>query len=179
MKKSTLIPEITNITDLGYQGYSYTFNSDQRYFMNTVNLSWTLFNGFQNKSRIQQARIQNAGLLDKLSETERQIELQTQMAGEALVSAGAEEKANLTSLTSSTEYYKVISRQYAEGQKSLLELLDARNQLTNAQIRHDVSYFEWLICQAAYERATSSYPLGDNSENKNYTIQVHETDNNN
>jgi outer membrane protein TolC len=164
MKKSYLIPTITNITDLGYQGNYFKFNNEQQYFMNTISLSWTLFNGFQNRRKIAQAKIESESLQSKMSEAELQIELQNNIAVYNVGSSIKSEEANKSSLKSSQEYYKVINKQYAQGQKSLLDLLDARNQLTSSQISYIVSHFETLIKQVELERASASYDL--NSFNK-------------
>jgi len=164
MKKSYLIPTITNITDLGYQGYYFKFNTDQRYIMNTISLSWPIFNGFQNRRKISQAKIDNESMQSKLSEVNIQIELQHQIAINNFETAKKAEEANKSSLNSSQEYYKVLSKQYAQGQKNLLDLLDARNQLTNSQINYTVSHFETLIKLVDLERANASYDL--NSFNK-------------
>lgn len=159
LKKSYYIPTISNITDLGYQGYQYKFNADQQYVMNVVDLRWNLFEGFQNKQKISQAKIDVQTLELKQSETEQQIALQLQIANNNIESSMKAEKANESSLASSKEYYKTISKQYTEGQKSLLDLLDARNQLTSAQISYHVSHFETLIRTAELERASASYDL--------------------
>jgi outer membrane protein len=159
MKKAYWIPTISNVTDLGYQGFKYKFNSDQRYVMNVIDLSWKIFNGFQNKRLISQAQIDHLIVEKELSETEQQLELQQQMAQNNLETSARAEKANQSSLISSTEYFKVVSRQYAEGQKSLLDLLDARNQLTSSHINYSVSHFETLIKKAELERTTASYEL--------------------
>jgi outer membrane protein len=164
IKKSYLIPTVTNITDLGYQGYYFKFNNEQQYFMNTISLSWTLFNGFQNRRKIAQAKIETESLQSKLSEAELQIELQNSIASGNVESSKKSEEANKSSLKSSQEYYKVTSKQYAQGQKSLLDLLDARNQLTSSQISYIISHFESLIKQVELERANASYDL--NSLNK-------------
>lgn len=159
MKKSYLIPTISNITDLGYQGYYYKFDKDQRYVLNVVSLTWPIFNGFQNRRKIAQAHIQTRTLQTQLTETERQIELQGCIAEGNLESSMKSEEASHSSLVSSKEYYKVVSKQYANGQKSLLDLLDARNQLTNAEISFTMSRFERLIRLAELERANASYNL--------------------
>jgi outer membrane protein len=159
MKKSYLIPVITNITDIGYQGYSYTFDHKQQYIMNTVNLSWPLFNGFQNRNKIAQARIETESLQYKFTEAERQVELQCKVAAGNLESSLKSEEATMSSLVSSKEYYKVVSRQYAAGQKSLLDLLDAQNQLTSSQIGYHISHFETLIRYAELERANANIDL--------------------
>lgn len=159
MKKSWFIPTITNITDLGYQGYQYKFNHEQEYIMNTINLSWPIFTGFQNRSKIAQARIINETYRNQLAETEYQIELQARIASGNVESSIESEEANRSSLKSSNEYYKVVSKQYSNDQKSLLELLDARNQLTYAEISFTISHFETMIRMAELERANASYDL--------------------
>ena len=159
MKRSYWIPSISNVTDLGYQGTEYKFNSDQRYVMNIINLRWTIFEGGQNKHKISQARIDQDIIDQKLTETEQQIELQQQLARNSLETSIQAELADKSSLSSSMEYFKVVSSQYAQGQKSLLDLLDARNQLTNSRINYSVSHFETLIRLAGLERAIGSYDL--------------------
>jgi outer membrane protein TolC len=146
MKQSYWVPSIVNVTDLGYQGYQYK-------------LKWNLFNGFQNQRRISQAHIDLNSIEVKLTETEKQIELQRQLAKNNLQSSVKAEKANQSSLESSKEYYNIVNREYAEGQKSLLDLLDARNQLTNSSISYSVSHFETLIKKVELERALASYNL--------------------
>ena len=159
MKQAYWLPTVSNITDFGYQGYQYKFNSDQRYIMNVIDLRWNLFEGFQNKRKVSQARIDKNSMELKLSETEQMLEMQQQLVQNNLESSLKAEQANNSSLNSSKEYYKVVSRQYAEGQKSLLDLLDARNQLTSSQISYTISHFETLIRIAELERATASYDL--------------------
>lgn len=157
MKKAYWIPTISNITDLGYQGNQYKFNSEQRYTMNVIDLRWNIFDGFQNRRRISQARIDKDILEKKFAEVEQSLYLQLRLSQNNLETSVRTERANLSSLTSSKEYYKVISLHYAEGQKSLLDLLDARNQLTSSQINFTVSHFDTLIRLAELERANAGY----------------------
>jgi len=164
LKKSWLIPSISNVTDFGYQGYYYKFDNEQRYVMNTITLSWPIFNGFQNRNKASQARIERETLESQMAEAEQQIELQGRVAEGNLETAIKSTTANYNSLLSSKEYYKVISKQYTVGQKAMLDLLDARNQLTTAQINYSVAYFDSLVRLAELERANASYDL--NSINK-------------
>jgi outer membrane protein len=159
MKKAYWVPSISNITDIGYQGFNYKFSNDQRYLMNVIDLRWKIFNGFQSRHQISQARTDYLAMDKKFAETQQQLELQKLLAQNNFESSLKAEEANRSSLNSSLEYYKVVSRQYAEGQKSLLDLLDARNQLTGSDVSYAVSHFETLIRQAELERATASYEL--------------------
>lgn len=159
LKQAYWIPSISNVTDLGYQGYQYKFNSEQRYAMNVIDLKWNIFDGFQNRRKISQAKLDLQSMDKKMTETEQQLALQLQLAQNNLETSVKAESANQSSLISSKEYYKLINRQYAEGQKSMLDLLDARNQLTNSQINFTVSHFETMVRQAELERATAGYEL--------------------
>lgn len=159
MKKAYILPEITNITDLGYQGYAYKFDKSQQYVMNTINLSWPLFSGFRNRNELSRAKIETDILHQKLDETAQQIEMQCRVAEGNLLASVKAEEASASSLNSSQAYYKVVSRQYAVGQKSLLDLLDARNQLTSSQINNAVSHFDTLIRLTELERAYAAYDL--------------------
>jgi outer membrane protein TolC len=159
MKNSYWVPVISNVTDFGYQGNQYKFNSDQQYAMNVIEIKWSIFNGFQNRRKVKQAKIDKLTVEKKYSEVEQQIKLQQQVAIDNLETSDKTEKANLSSLNSSAEYFKVVSRQYEEGQKSLLDLLDARNQLTNSNINYSISHFETLIKLAELERAIGSFDL--------------------
>jgi outer membrane protein len=159
MKKSYLLPTISNITDIGYQGYAYTFDHEQQYVMNTINLSWPIFSGFQNRNKVAQAKIESEALRNRLNEAAQQIELQSRVAEDNYETSLKAEEANKSSLISSKEYLKVVNKQYAVGQKSLLDLLDARNQLTSSQINYTVSHFETLIRSAELERANASFDL--------------------
>ncbi|MBN2814730.1 MAG: TolC family protein [Bacteroidales bacterium] len=159
MKKAYVLPEITNVTDIGYQGYAYKFDKSQQYIMNTINLSWPLFNGFRNRNELSRAKIETDQLRHKLDETVQQIEMQCRIAESNLLASGKAEEASSGSLNSSKAYYKVVSKQYAIGQKSLLDLLDARNQLTSSEIYYAVSHFDTLIRLTELERVYAAYDL--------------------
>ena len=66
MKQAYWIPTISNVTDMGYQGFEYKFNGDQRYVMNVIDLHWNIFDGFQNRHKISQARIDQSSMEKKL-----------------------------------------------------------------------------------------------------------------
>jgi outer membrane protein TolC len=159
LKRSYFMPVISNITDIGYQGYSFSFNKDQQYIMNTINLSWPLFSGLQNQNKIAQASVDTEALQHKFTETEQQIELQCAIAEGSFISALKSEEAGMSAFISSREYYKIINAQYGIGQKSLLDLIDAQNQLIGSEIAYQVSHFESLIKYAELERVNAQIDL--------------------
>ena len=62
-------------------------------------------------------------------------------------------------LANSEEFFRIVNARYREGQALLIEFLDARNQLTNAQIGYTIARFGVFIRAAEKEQATAGYTL--------------------
>ncbi|HYC30390.1 MAG TPA: TolC family protein, partial [Chitinophagaceae bacterium] len=56
-------------------------------------------------------------------------------------------------------YFKLIDRGYKEGVNSFIEFLDARNQLTTAQLQVNITKYKVFSAVAEHERQTASYLL--------------------
>lgn len=159
IKKASMLPTLVNITDFGYQGYSAKIDLNQQYVMNTIHLQWILFDGFQNRFRIKQMENDTKCLRKKLDEFERLMIFQEKSGRNNIVSAQYVRMSALAELESSKLYFNEITKQYDEGQKTLLELLDARNQLTSSRIKFLSAHYEVLIQLTEYERITARYKL--------------------
>ena len=57
------------------------------------------------------------------------------------------------------QYYRDTFRRYKEGVTSYIELLDARTQVTNLDVRRSIAYYNVLMRKAELERALAAYPL--------------------
>ena len=53
------------------------------------------------------------------------------------------------------QYFKLMDRGFKEGVNSFIEFLDARNQLTTAQLQLNISKYKFLASLAEYERQTA------------------------
>ncbi len=73
---NALLPKVNVVGDVGYQGFSYTFKSDQQYWLVQFGLSWDLFKGGEKRSRVQQARIDYRMTENRMDQLKKQIELQ-------------------------------------------------------------------------------------------------------
>ncbi|HEU4496574.1 MAG TPA: TolC family protein, partial [Flavobacterium sp.] len=67
--------------------------------------------------------------------------------------------ASKARIKAAESYYKVIEKGYSEGINSLIEYIDARNQLTASQLQNTAAQYQLLIAAAALERETASYTL--------------------
>ncbi len=159
LKKAAYLPSLATWIDLGYQGYGIKFNSDSRYVFGGISLKWNLFNGGQDKSRVQQAKTDLLGLQTKYEETEKQFRLQLIQAQNELNSA----RAKLTSATANVdnyeEYYRETKARYDQGLVLIVELSDAFTQLINGRVAAELSAANVQVKLTELERAAASYPL--------------------
>ncbi|MBN2745883.1 MAG: TolC family protein [Bacteroidales bacterium] len=151
--KSGNYPQIFGAVDYGFQGEKYSFGHEDDFLLVSLVLKWNLFHGMETQSKKQEIHLQEQQLDMQREQAEKQIELQViqcfyelQEASQKLISADKKEKA-------STEAFKIVRLRYAQGQANLLEYLDARTNMTNAQQEVIVIKYDYLIKEAELERA--------------------------
>ena len=153
MNQASFLPKIFAAGEAGYQGYQYKFNDSQDYWLVRVGLEWNLFNGFQTTSKIQQSKIEEKRLKTQSDELEKQIQLQVIEGFYGVQAAQAAVQSAQNGERAASESFRIIKRKYEEGQALLVEFLDARNKLTNAQLSLAIARYDLLIQQASFERA--------------------------
>jgi outer membrane protein TolC len=89
--------------------------------------------------------------------TRKQLELATSIAANQLQTTIQNYHAADQQLKSAEGYFKLIDKGYKEGVNSLIEFLDARNQLTSSQLQLNLRQLEVLTAEAQVERETASY----------------------
>ena len=115
-------------------------------------LHWNLFNGFQDKAKQQQAKLEKLKLHEQIKELQDQIRLQVREACEnikvtqqAIVSAQERVK-------SAEEAYYIVSKKYQTGMVPQIEYIDSRVTLTNADINQAIVKYDLEIKQAELDR---------------------------
>lgn len=156
MNKSGRLPDIFVAVDYGIQGESYKFNKDQDYVQASAVLTWNLFSGFQNKAKIKQAIIDRKIIDNQLSEVRKKIDLQVITTLNELLTAEKGILAAEKRLTNSKEGFRLVNRKFMEGQASLIEFLDARTTMTQAEENLIISKCSYLICFAEFEKVTAT-----------------------
>jgi len=154
MNRSHKLPDLFAVADYGFQGEEYAFNMEQDYMQASAVLTWNLFEGFSNKARIRQAVIQNEMAGNELEEAKKQIELQVIQAINELSAADKGIAAAGSQLKNARESYRIIEKKYGEGQSSLIEYIDARATMTQAEENLIISKFHYLSAFAEFERIT-------------------------
>ncbi len=155
-KGNSLLPKITAVGDVGYQGFNYTFGSDQRYWLVQFGLTWDLFKGGEKRSKVQQARIDYQVMENKMEQLKKQIELQVIQSHYELQSARHAYAASQSGVKSAEKSFQIIQSKYKEGAAILLEYLDAQNKYTTSQLTNSINQYELLRKSAALQKTINN-----------------------
>jgi len=153
IQRSNAMPGVALAFDLGIQGEDYGIAGDRSYYMASVVLQWKLFDGFQERARIQQARLDTRRLELQREELDDQIRLQVQDAMDNLEVAHRSLATAEERLLASREGYRRVARKYEEGMENQVTLLDARDVWTRAELNMNITRYDLLIRLAELEFA--------------------------
>lgn len=155
-KGNAYLPKINVVGDVGYQGFNYTFKSDQQYWLVQFGLTWDIFKGGEKRARTQQARIDYRVTENKMEQLKKQIELQVIQAHYELESTKQAYTASQSGVRSAEKSFQIIRAKYMEGQAIMLEYLDAQNKFTTAQLTNSINQYELLRKSAALQKTISN-----------------------
>jgi outer membrane protein TolC len=155
MNNAGKLPDMFLLVDYGFQGEKYEFNRETEYAQASAVLSWNLFKGFQNRSKIRQAQIDKRIVDSQLEEAKKQIELQVLNIINELKASEKGIIAAESRLTNAKEAFRLVNKRYDQGQSSLLEYLDARTTLTQSEENLIISRYRYLSCFAEFEKITA------------------------
>lgn len=161
LNRSKQLPTIAASVDYGFQGEKYEFTRDQDFIMASVILRWQLFKGFDNRLDIQEARIINDIAKTRQQETEQKIRHQVINVYYELEAAHKKVIAAEKQVSSSKKSFAVINKKYELEQASLLEFIDARNNLTKAEQNLNIATYDYHIIYTDFERVTCSYVFNE------------------
>ncbi len=159
LARSAFLPNVSFVVDLGVQGTGYSVSSDADFRSASVVMSWNLFNGFQNRSRVRQARIQQRALEAQQEEVAQQIRLQVQDAFDNVDVAQRSIKTAQDRVRSARQSFRLVKRKYEEGMANQVDFIDARTALTNAEFNLAITQYDLLARYAELERAAALYPI--------------------
>jgi outer membrane protein TolC len=156
LAKTRFLPGISAVVDYGYQGEIYRFGEDDDYWMASGVLSWNLFNGFQDRAKVQQADLEKKKLNKRQEEVENQIRLEVRDSYYSLEVLRNRLVKSDQRVRTAREVYRMVEKRYSEGMASQIEHIDARTSKTSAEIDHIMTRFDYLTEQARFERAIAS-----------------------
>ncbi|MEM8568043.1 MAG: TolC family protein [Bacteroidota bacterium] len=153
LNKRYVVPEISLVGDLGFQGFGYEFDDTQDFWFLSVGLTWPIFQGHQNKARIQQAVLQEKQLTSRLKETQDLIALEVAEAYYAYEEALKTMEARRAERESAQENFRIIEKKYAQNQVIQVAFNEARNTYTTAQLQEVITKYKVKIRKAALDAA--------------------------
>ncbi len=155
LNKRYIIPEINLVGDLGYQGFGYEFDNTQDFWFLRLGLTWPIFQGNQNKAKIQQSLLKERQLESQLKETTDLISLEVAEAYYAYEEAVKSLAARTAERKSTEENFRIIEKQYAQNQVIQVTYNNARNAYTTSQLQEVISKYNIKIRKAALEAAVA------------------------
>jgi len=156
LNKNEKLPELNLVADYGFQGTKYAFTTNDDYAMGSLVLSWDIFNK-PVKSKVEQTVIEKQIIQQQKLEAQQQINLQITNAFYDLEAALKTIDLANSEVVSAKKAYKLVSKKFNVGKANLVELTNARTQMTNAEQNLIIVKYDYQIKAAVLERATGSY----------------------
>ncbi len=160
MSKLFWSPRISGFFDMGAQAERMRYNSNANYYLMGMQLDIPLFAGFTNRHKISQSRLEIKNTELSVQQVNRQLNMNTQIAKNSLVSAYQNYLSAQKQLEAAQSYQRLIEKGYKEGVNTFIEAVDARNQLTSAQLLVTLNQYRVLMAEAGLERETAGFELG-------------------
>jgi outer membrane protein len=159
MNKLFWAPRVSGFVDVGSQYQDWKFNSHSRYYLIGVQLDVPLFAGFTNRNKINRASLDRKSAELNYALVDRQLQMSTQIVKNSIETSFQNHQSALKQLEAAQSYQRLIEKGYKEGVNTFIETIDARNQLTSAQLNVTINQYRLLSAHANYERETSAYSL--------------------
>lgn len=159
MHRDVFFPKLNAFVDVGSQAENMRFNRDAQYVMFGAQLTFPVFEGNRNKLKIKESQIAVAEAENRLAQARQQLQLSANVAKNEVVTAHKNYQSAQQRVTAAETYHRLIQRGFSEGVNTYIEIIDARSQMTSAQLARNLAAYKWLSALANLERETASYLL--------------------
>ena len=156
MNKRYAIPKVYTFVDLGSQAFDWEFNSKSRYMLAGVQVNVPIFSGLRNQAKISTSKLEISELELTRENTAKQLSVAAGVSRNNLSTAIVNHGSSLKQYESARAYFHLIETGYSEGVNSLIEFMDARNQLTTSEIQVKLNWYKVLSAYSDLKRQTAS-----------------------
>jgi outer membrane protein TolC len=160
--RSQYLPTVTASYATSSQGLTEPWSSFDGSNRNVnqfrIGLSWTLFNGFAREQNAAQTAVALDLARAQAADTRRQLGAQLTQQFAALYTADAQIQIAGANVVAATEARRVQQERYRLGAATLLDLLTAQANLTQAEVSEVQARHDYLIARAQLE-ALVGHPL--------------------
>jgi outer membrane protein TolC len=155
---SSYLPTLALAVDHGWQGNNYDFRASRDFTIASLVFSWNVFNGGQDGARAQQARLETARLGALRDQASRQVQLDVAVTHAAAAVAQRAIATARERVDAAERTWDLVRRRRESGGATLLEVLDARNALTAAQLNAVLTTYDYYLRCVDFDRAAARYP---------------------
>lgn len=150
--KNYWIPKVNTYADLGSQSFDWAFDQDSRYALWGFNLSVPVFQGGRNRNQIYRSELGLKSVQNQKDLLNDKLVLELELTKNEVRTNQAALRSAEKKLESSAAYFRLVDRGFREGANSLIEFIDARNQLTQASLQKTINSYNLLKSMAQLER---------------------------
>jgi len=159
MNKKFVLPKISGFVDVGSQAEQMRFNNQSQYVMAGVQFDLPLYSGNRNRIQVKQSQLDLEDASLNREYVMKQLEVSSNVAKNNLSATWQAYQSSLKQLAAAASYQRLIDKGYKAGTNTYIETIDARNQLTTANLSLQVNKYNVLLAAAELERETAAYPL--------------------
>lgn len=151
-------PSLALGVDAGTEGSDYGIGRNYNFVTGSVALTWTLFDAGARRAAVSQARLAGAQLANQHQQLAARIDLELQQAADNCNSTVDSLATADARAAAARAAFAIASRRRDAGMASQLEFLDARNELTGAELNRNLTHYALLQRQAEYGYARGDLP---------------------
>lgn len=118
-----------------------------------LSLNWSLFTGLQRNYQIQQQKVEIRKLENSLSQFESQVRVEVEQQGILLTNANKNLEVQRENMELAQSIFDISEIKYKEGVGSSLEVVNADNELKQAQTNYFNALFDAVIAKIDLTRA--------------------------
>ena len=157
--RSKLYPTLALAVEGGVQGAEYRTGRGANFVQGSVVAEINLWDGRQQRGQLTQARLDRRQAELDLEQTRLQLVLQLTRATDELRAAVGGYQAAAARRTALARAFEIIAGREREGVASQLSFIDARNELTRAELNAEILRQRLFTAAAELDRAAALTPL--------------------
>ena len=151
-------PSLALGIDAGSEGVDYGLGRNYNFITGSLVLTWTLFDAGARAAAVSQARLASKQLANQRQQLAARIDLEIQQASDGLRSAADSVRTANARAEAAHAAFTIAHRRRDAGMATPLEFLDARSELTGADLNRSLTYYTLLQQQAEFEFARGDLP---------------------
>lgn len=157
MDRHYWVPSVGAFLDLGSQGFNFQVNENTAYVMGGLSIDLPIWNGGRDQTDIALREQSSRELQNRRSQAEQGIQLAIHTRRNSTLAALDAWQSALRQVEAAEAYYRLVDKGYAQGSFSLIEHIDARNQVTQARLLANIRKYETFMGWAEYRREIAEH----------------------